>query len=398
MNSDIDNLLLKLSLISISDVNVKTVNESTTAMAPPVITDEQLKSFCQTIPYFSPEQNDTLSSFIITVDDIIKLFESGTFAMCSNVQVHLLNLHIVSKLRDTAHTYITSNNFHDFIPDSFTTWKNIRKALLEQFGQTKSEDTLFNELQNEKQKFNEHYREFHLRINAKFNTLMKHVRLTHNDERKIQTLKEIYSNEALKTFISGLQSPYRETVYYTNPRTLHECLEQCERYSNLMSRTPGRSNPQDNPRNFNGFNNSNNNNNRFRPNFRQNNYNSSYNPNNIRLGNNNNNNTRNFVPRQLSQPQHNAIQQIRNNQHWEPMSARTTSNRQNTRQNFHNLELDSSYESSYSDNYQNQPIETNQNYRDNISEIDYQEFLAWKNQKKEHSENFPRQASPNNPI
>lgn len=389
MNSDIDQILLELSLISISDENQNSISQSTVKMATPVITDEQLKSFCQTIPCFSPEHNDTLSNFIITVDDIIKLFESGTFTMCSNVQVHLLNLHIVSKLKDTAHTYITSNNFHGFIPDSFATWKNIRKALLEQFGQTKSEDTLFNELQSERQKFGEHYREFHLRVNAKFNILMKHVQLTHNNEQKILTLKDIYSNEALKTFISGLQSPYRETVYYTNPRTLHECLEQCERYANLMSRTQYRSNPQNNPRNFNGFNN----NNRFKPNFNQNNYN---NPNNTR--HNNNANPRNFIPRQLPPPQREAIQQIKNNQHWEPMSARTTSNRQNTRQNFHNLEYDSTYESDYTDEYYDQKTQTNEDLQDNISDTDFQEFLAWKNQKENLNENFYSQASQINPT
>lgn len=394
MNTTIDQLLLEFSLISISKKNNNnSINQSTTVnMTAPVITDEQLKSFCQTIPYFSPEQNDTLSTFIVTVDDIIKLFESGTFAMCSNVQVHLLNLHIVSKLKDTAHTYITSNKFHNFIPDSFATWKNIRKALLEQFGQAKSEDTLFNELQNEKQKFSEHYRDFHLRLNTNFNILMKHVQLVHDNEQKIKTLKEIYSTEALKTFIADLQSPYRETVYYTNPRTLHECLEQCERYSNLMSRSQ-RPFSQNNHRPSNNYNS---NHHKFKPNF---------NPNNNR---NNNLSQRNFPPKQLPQPQRDAIQQIRNNQNWEPMSARTTSNRQNIRQNLHNLENDhfcdsypindnslynAEYENNYDDSYNDLPQITYE-LENNYPEREYQEFLAWKNSKEQkNTENFPIQAS-----
>lgn len=85
MNSDLDQLLLEFSLISISDEN-KPINQSLARkMTPPVVTDEQLKSSCQTIPYSSPEQNDTLSTFIVTVDDIVKLFDDGIFAMRSNV-------------------------------------------------------------------------------------------------------------------------------------------------------------------------------------------------------------------------------------------------------------------------------------------------------------------------
>ncbi|CAG9762686.1 unnamed protein product [Ceutorhynchus assimilis] len=310
----------------------------------PTITNKELDSFVQTIPSFDPQQPDTLSTFILGVDEVIQLFLNQTFAMCSNTQLYLLNLHILKRITGSAHTYIRNNKLHTFIPNGFGTWYAIRAALLDQFGQLKTRNCLLREMTEDKQKPTETYRDFYLRVNTKLNELMQQTHLHIQDPAKAEAYNDMYREEALQTFVAGLNSPFREALSNIEVSTLRACIDHCEKYNNILMRhraLQSRSNtvvrPSANNNNIKSF---------QRQNLTQagpSNFRNQMNPQPRFF----NPNYRNF-PNQSNQnisPKYNPPinQQIKNNQIWEPMSARTSSNRQN----LYNVELDPHNYSSY---------------------------------------------------
>lgn len=372
---------LPVNLVNINLNNpIDSLLEPTDMTPPttPTITNQELDAFVQTIPSFDPQNPDTLSTFILGVDEVIQLFLNKTFAMCSNTQLYLLNLHILKRITGSAHTYIKNNKLHTFIPNGFDTWYAIRAALLDQFGQLKTRNCLLREMTDDRQKPNETYRDFYLRVNTKLNELMQQVHLHIDNASKAQAYNDMYREEALQTFVAGLNSPFREALSNVEVTTLRECIDHCEKYNNILMRHralqsrphnnvsrplatnfakpfPKPNLPQAGPSNF--RNSVNPQNRPFNPNYRH--FQNSNNPNSSPKFN----------------PQIN--QQIRNNQFWEPMSARTSSNRQNLyniEQNHHpchNTDPDSTDPNPY-----NEVDIENNNF---ISAVGYQQEIADEN-------------------
>ena len=175
------------------------------------ISNDELKSFCNTIPEYSHEIGN-LNEFIHAVDKIVSLFP-GTFKL-TNPQQILFILYIVGKIKGLAKDFITSNNFDAFIPSNFDTWTTIRYQLLNKFGEIRSEATLERNLCTTTQKPDETFMDYHLRINLKFNDLIQLTRLkNHNQPGIVAAQLQIYTEKALMTFKTGINQPYSCLLY-----------------------------------------------------------------------------------------------------------------------------------------------------------------------------------------
>lgn len=149
------------------------------------------------------------------------------------------------------------------ITSNFTNWAQVKDALLQRFGDPRSEELLVNDLTTCFQTNNESYEAYFERIKYKLQMLLEHVSLrTPNNDIRISK-ENMYTNQALMTFKSGILEPYCSHLLNLPINTLELALFECRKYDNhksqisFMNFMRGKAKPN------------NNSNNSARPNFKQ---------------------------------------------------------------------------------------------------------------------------------
>ena len=178
----------------------------------------EIQLLLQAIPEYFPGQN--LSIFINEVDNLTQHLNKRLTADL----VYVVNFTIRSKIKGDAREYISHQNA--------TEWHEIRAALLQKYGDQRSEDLLTSSLTQCVQLRNESYMDYYGRLLKAFNDLMQYVSLHETDQNYLAFKKIEYERLALKTFQIGLLEPHRSYLSNFELKTVEDCLNKCHFYDN----------------------------------------------------------------------------------------------------------------------------------------------------------------------
>lgn len=136
----------------------------------------------------------------------------------------LLLEQIKSKLKGEARDVLISG--------CFETWPEIKDALMSKFGDPRSEELLLNDLSTCYQRHNENYETYWENIRYKLQVLLEHVNIREiNRDIKINK-QNMYTQQALTTFKSGILEPYCTHLLNVNPINLEAALHECRKFDN----------------------------------------------------------------------------------------------------------------------------------------------------------------------
>lgn len=94
------------------------------------------------------------------------------------------------------------------ITSNCSKWSEVKDALLDKFGDSRSEELLLHDLTTCYQLHSESYEDYFKRIKRKLQVLLEHINIR-NPNKDIRISKEnTYTNQALATFKAGITEPY----------------------------------------------------------------------------------------------------------------------------------------------------------------------------------------------
>src|SRR6195952_31131 len=134
-------------------------SSASTALVQNEVPRNEVQLLLQAIPEYSPGQN--LSILINEVDNLTQHLNKRLTADL----VYVVNFNIRSKIKGDARDYISHQNA--------TEWHEIRAALLQKYGDQRSEDLLTSSLTQCVQLRNESYMDYYGRLLKAFNDLMQ---------------------------------------------------------------------------------------------------------------------------------------------------------------------------------------------------------------------------------
>lgn len=112
------------------------------------------------------------------------------------------------------------------------TWSQIKDTLLQRFGDPRSEELLLNDLATCYQLHNESYETYFERLKHKLQVLLEHVSIrTPNNDIRISK-ENMYTNQALSVFKSGVLEPYCSHLLNLPINSLEQALYECRKYDN----------------------------------------------------------------------------------------------------------------------------------------------------------------------
>ncbi|KAK4875074.1 hypothetical protein RN001_011496 [Aquatica leii] len=193
---------------------------NTTIPTISMITLNEITALTNTLPEFYPNSN--LSTFITAVDNLIKFVHNKL----TLTQIYVFNVSILSKIKAEARDYLNFQNE--------TEWPGIKQALLRKYGDQRNEKLLVTALKNTIQKRNESYNDFYDKVLIAQNDLLQHIQLYENDVNVQQLKKSFYSEQALQTFLIGLNEPHNTYLMNFEIKTLEEALNKCRVYDNKL--------------------------------------------------------------------------------------------------------------------------------------------------------------------
>lgn len=165
-----------------------------------------------------------LAYFIKQVESYIDLLKKPEECCLFN---KLLFEQVKSKLVGEARDILITSNCNR--------WSDVKEALLNRFGDPRSEELLVNDLTTCFQKNSESYEQYFERIKNKLQILLEHVSIrTPNNDIRISK-ENTYTNQALTTFTSGILEPYCSHLMNIAIRTLEQALYECRKYDNHKS-------------------------------------------------------------------------------------------------------------------------------------------------------------------
>lgn len=179
---------------------------------------EEVGLLIKAIPEYSP--GDNLSIFINEVDALNKHLQNR---LTSDL-VYIFNSNIRSKIRGEARDYIAYQNASN--------WDDIRKCLLQKYGDQRSEDLLVTDMTQCVQKKTETYLDYYGRLLKTFNALMQNITLNYSDQNLLTFKKNEYEKQALKTFLSGVLEPYRSHLSHFELPHIEKYLNKCHELDN----------------------------------------------------------------------------------------------------------------------------------------------------------------------
>lgn len=178
----------------------------------------ELQLLLQAIPEYWPGQN--LHTFITEVDNLGKHLAKRL----TSDQIYVVNFAVRSKIRGEARDYIAYQNASE--------WADIRRVLLQKYGDQRSEDLLLSSMMHCVQKKGESYLDFYGRLLQNYNELMQNVTLNITDPGLLQYKQSDYEKRALKAFQVGLLEPHRSFLSNFDLTSVEECLNKCKIYDN----------------------------------------------------------------------------------------------------------------------------------------------------------------------
>lgn len=170
------------------------------------------------IPEYYP--GNSLSIFINEVDYLVRHLQGRL----SNDLAYVVSFSIRSKIKGEARDLIAFQNAND--------WPDIKRALLNKYGDQRSEELLESALRQTIQNKNESYVEFYGRVLKAHSELMQHISLYATETNFFDYRKNECEKLALKTFQIGLLEPYRSYVSNFEIRSIEECLNKCRFFDN----------------------------------------------------------------------------------------------------------------------------------------------------------------------
>lgn len=178
----------------------------------------ELQLLIQAIPEFHPGQS--LSVFINEIDNLLRHLNRRLTPDLT----YILNVNIRSKIKGDARDFISYQNAVE--------WFDIRKVLLQKYGDQRSEELLVSDLTQCVQQKTEKYMDFYSRLLKAYNSLMQNVTLNIQDPNYLAFKKLEYDKLALKTFQIGLLEPYRSFLGNFEFKTIEECINKCHTLEN----------------------------------------------------------------------------------------------------------------------------------------------------------------------
>lgn len=182
------------------------------------LSNTDINNLFNTLPEYSPEAN--LSTFVNSVDNLFLFLQTQNI---TEVQTYIANCHVLSKVKGEARDFL---NLH-----KKQNWPDVKVALLQKYGDQRTEDILLTQLTTTTQKRNETYNDYFHRITLALNDLLQHVSL-HDDPNTAQFKKTFFEQQALRTFCTGLNNPYCDHLSHFNLTSLDEALQKCIAYDN----------------------------------------------------------------------------------------------------------------------------------------------------------------------
>lgn len=188
------------------------------AQSSPIFDKKEISALMNAIPEYFPGQN--LSIFISEIDNLMRHLHGKL----THDQVYLVSFSIRSKIKGDARDFIAHQNATD--------WSEIRRALLQKYGDQRSEELLESAVRQCVQKRNETYLDYYGRLLKAHSELMQYVCLHNNDKNYLAYKTVDYAKLALKTFQIGVLDPYRTYISNFELKTIEECLNKCKFYDN----------------------------------------------------------------------------------------------------------------------------------------------------------------------
>lgn len=200
--------------------NMTTRQETIPAVTSLLPDKTELQLLINSIPEFYPGLN--LSIFITEVDRLINHLEGRL----TPEYKYILDCNIRSKIKGEARDFLSYQDAND--------WGDIRKCLLQRFGDQRSEDLLVNALSQCVQTTNETTLDYHARILKNFNNLMQNITLNITEPNYLAFKKYEYIKLSVKIFKNGLLEPYRSYLSHFELDSLEDCVNKCHNFDNMQ--------------------------------------------------------------------------------------------------------------------------------------------------------------------
>lgn len=201
----------KSILSSLSEISSEISNNQSILSMP----NEQFKpEYLKCVPTFDGNPND-LNRYLATCDSLIQAFyDTNNPTKFENI--YLINC-LIGKLEGTAKVVVNIQNV--------STWDDLKNTLQRNFADQRDETCLNRDLVMLRQQPNENPNQFYDRVLHLLNLLCSYVD-NHEHTSTAKALKRnLYSELALKTFLSGLKEPLGTNIRCMRPLTLAEALQ-----------------------------------------------------------------------------------------------------------------------------------------------------------------------------
>lgn len=164
-----------------------------------------------------------LAYFIRQVETYIALLKRPEECLFNRLLFEQVKAKLVGEARDVL---ITTNSAN---------WTLLKDALLQKFGDPRSEEILANDLATCYQNNNESYEQYFEKVKYKLQVLLEHISIrTPNVDIRLSK-ENMYTNQALMVFKSGILEPYCSHLLNLPITTLEQALFECRRYDNNRS-------------------------------------------------------------------------------------------------------------------------------------------------------------------
>lgn len=173
------------------------------------------------VPTFDGNPND-LNRYLATCDSLIRTFYD-TSDPSKFENIYLINC-LIGKLTGTAKVVINIQNVSN--------WDDLKSTLQRNFADQRDEACLNRDLVMLRQQLNETPSQYYDKVLHILNLLCSYVD-THEQSDAAKTLKRnLYSDLALKTFLSGLREPLGTNIRCMRPPTLPEAMQMINQEHN----------------------------------------------------------------------------------------------------------------------------------------------------------------------
>lgn len=194
------------------------LSEDIYIMAPPTF---DIKNLC-ILPNFDGNPKE-LYDFIKVATTLLNYYYDSTSV--ASIQNVLLLQGILSKLTGRAKEVVSIYGYER--------WDDIKKILIQNFGDQRNENSLTRDLVNLRQHPGETPIQFYEKCMGLLNTICNHVEL-HNDTAVIiQSKKDFFYKQTLTTFLAGLREPLGSTIRAMRPQNLAIAIQYIQEENNI---------------------------------------------------------------------------------------------------------------------------------------------------------------------